>query len=158
MAMAPIQQTSFEVIILLAGLWLLSKGVHILHRPTQTTRLKGPKSKSLVFGNSRFPSSQQDVTLVLEEWAKCYSAVFCIPEVLGCTTIILCNPKIIQHFYLKETYGYVYNALGKALTTNIVCQAFTRTLPNRGNLSYESLNVNLRLVLLTEVSMSNSDA
>src|SRR5882762_1687160 len=89
MAMAPIQQTSFEVIILLSGFWLLSKGVRIPCRPAKTTRLKGPESKSLVFGNSRFLSSQQDVAPVLEEWAECYGAVFRIPEVLGRTTIRL---------------------------------------------------------------------
>ena len=120
MAMTPIQQTSFEVIILLAGLWLLSKGVRILRRSDKTTRLKGPESTSLVFGNSRFLSSQQDVAPVLEEWAERYGAVFRIPEVLGRTTIILCDPKAIQHFYSKETYGYVHDALGKALAVDIV--------------------------------------
>ncbi|KIM79200.1 hypothetical protein PILCRDRAFT_10611 [Piloderma croceum F 1598] len=122
--MAPIQQTFFEVIILLAGLWLLSKGVRILRRPAKTTRLKGPESKSLVFGNSRFLSSQQDVAPVLEEWAERYEAMFRIPEVLGRTTIILCDPKAIQHFYSKETYVYVHDALGKALTADILASVF----------------------------------
>ena len=63
-----------------------------------------------------------------------YGAMFRIPEALGRTTIIVCDPKAIQHFYSKETYGYIHDPLGKALIADIVrlslghCQIKARKL------------------------------
>ena len=120
MAMAPIQQTSFEVIILLAGLWLLSKGVRILRRRSKTTRLKGPASRSWIFGVARFLRESGDEALVYEEWAEQYGVVFRMPMALGSSRVVLCDPKAIQHFYSKETYGYVQNATTRIFISDMV--------------------------------------
>jgi hypothetical protein len=114
------------VLLLLVGLWLLSKGVRILRRGTKTTPLKGPASKSSVFGVSRFLGKHKDTSLVYEEWAEQYGAVFRTPIGLGRTKVILCDPKALQHFYSKETYTYVHNAGNKIVLDNLV-RVFVRT-------------------------------
>jgi hypothetical protein len=115
------QMTPFDAaLLLLVGVWLLSKGVRILRRGTKTTPLKGPATKSSVFGVSRFLREHKDSSLVYEEWAEQYGAVFRTPIGLGGTQVILCDPKAMQHFYSKETYAYVHNATHKILLHNLV--------------------------------------
>lgn len=110
-------------ILLLVGLWLLSKGVRILRRRAKSTPLKGPPSKSLIFGNSHFLMGQKDhdPSPVYEEWAEKYGAVFSTPITLGRTKVMLCDPKAIQHLYSKETYGYVKSPMNKILINNMAC-------------------------------------
>src|ERR1700723_2507302 len=100
--MAPVRHiTILNAILLLVVVWLMSKGVRILRHRRKATQLKGPPSKSLIFGNSRFLSGQKDVAHLYEEWAEQYGDVFCIPTTLGGTTMIACDPKAIQHLYSK---------------------------------------------------------
>jgi hypothetical protein len=113
--------TALDFALLLIGIWLLSRGVRILRRRAKTTPLKGPASKSLVFGNSRFLSTQKDAALVYEEWAEQYGAVYRVPTGFGGTKMILCDPKAIQHFYSKETYGYNQNSMSRILIVHLVC-------------------------------------
>jgi hypothetical protein len=110
----------YYVVLLLAGFWLLAKGIRILRRRAKTTQLRGPPSRSLIFGNSRFLGSQTDVAHIYEEWAEQYGAVFCVPTVLGGTTVMICDPKAIQHCYSRETYGYVQNPMGRAMINDMV--------------------------------------
>jgi len=119
--MAPIRQiTSLDVVFLLFGLWLLLKSVRILRTRAKSTLLKGPGSKSWIFGNSHFLAEQKNVALVYEEWAEQYGAVFRTPIALGRTRVVLCDPKAIQHFYSKGTYGYIRNSMSKLLIKNLV--------------------------------------
>lgn len=122
--MTPVRRiTALDFVLLVIGIWLLSRGVRILRRRAKTTPLKGPASKSLVFGNSRFLSTQKDsdAALVYEEWAEQYGAVYRVPTTFGGTKVILCDPKAIQHFYSKDTYGYVQNPMARIFLGNIVC-------------------------------------
>ncbi|KIM89255.1 hypothetical protein PILCRDRAFT_813191 [Piloderma croceum F 1598] len=108
--MAPIHQvTSLDVVLLLSGLWLLSKCLRLLRRRAKSTYLKGPASKSFVFGVSRWLSERKDAdaSLVLEEWAEQYGAVFRMPIPMGRTQVVLFDPKAIQHVYSKREAGYI---------------------------------------------------
>jgi hypothetical protein len=122
--MIPVYQpTPIHAILLLVGLWLLAKGIRTLRRRAKSTPLKGPPSKSLIFGNSYFLRRQKDhdASPVYEEWAEQYGVVFSTPTVLGKTKVILCDPKAIQHLYSKETYGYVQSPMSKNVISNMVC-------------------------------------
>ncbi|KIM75166.1 hypothetical protein PILCRDRAFT_79346 [Piloderma croceum F 1598] len=112
--------TLLNAAVLISGLYLLSISVCILWHHTKGTRLRGPSSKSLIFSNSHFLRQQKDITLVYEEWAEQYGGVFCTPIALGMTQVILCDPKAIQHFYSKETYGYIQNAISRFLINNMI--------------------------------------
>jgi len=126
--MAPVHQPPafsvgllLNVVSLLVGLWLLLRSIRILRARAKFTLLRGPESKSLIFGNSHFLRYQKDVPLVYEEWAEQYGHVFRVPIALGKTQVILCDPKAIQHFYSKDTYGYVHGAMTRFLVINMVC-------------------------------------
>jgi len=134
--MIPVHQmTLLDTAVLLGGLCLLLISVRILlwHR-AKGTRLRGPSSKSLIFGNSNFLRQQKDSALVYEEWAEQYGDVFCTPIALGKTQVILCDPKAIQHFYSKETYGYVQNAINRFLLSNMVCASVWTCTVGKANL------------------------
>lgn len=119
--MAPVRKiTSLDVFILFVGLWLASKGVRILRRRSKTTRLKGPASRSWIFGVARFLRESGDEALVYEEWAEQYGVVFRMPMALGSSRVVLCDPKAIQHFYSKETYGYVQNATTRIFISDML--------------------------------------
>jgi hypothetical protein len=119
--MASVRQIiSWKAILFFIALWLLSQCSRILVRITKTTPLKGPKSKSWIFGNSRFLSAHKDAALVYEEWAEQYGLVYRTHTALGGTKIVLCDPKAIQHFYSKETYGYLRNTTARIQINNMV--------------------------------------
>ena len=87
--------------LLLVGLCqLLSKGVHSLRRH-KTTRLKGPASKSLIFGIS---SKQKDTSVVYEEWAEQHGSVLGTLIAMGASKVVLWDP----------TVGYIHNLPYKA--------------------------------------------
>jgi hypothetical protein len=117
--MTPVRQPTFlDVVLLFVGLWLLSNTVRLLRRRAKRTPLKGPASKSWIFGNSHFLTTQKDNAVVYEEWARMYGDVFRVPIALGRTRVHLCDPKAIQHFYSKETY--TQNASTKIFIENLV--------------------------------------
>jgi len=112
--------SSLHGLLLLVGLWVLSTAIRILRRRAKTTQLKGPASKSLIFGVSRFVREHDDPGLKYEEWAEQYGAVFRMPMAFGATKILLCDPKAIQHFYSRETYGYNRNAMARIFLDDMV--------------------------------------
>jgi hypothetical protein len=118
--MASVRQI-IQTILLFIVLWLLSKISRILLRVSKTTPLKGPKNKSWIFGNSHFQlSAHEDAALMYEEWAEQYGVVYRTATALGGTKIILCDPKAIQHFYSKETYGYFRKPAVRIQINNMV--------------------------------------
>ena len=126
--------TLLDAVVLIGGLCLLLTSVRILRHRVKSTQLRGPSSKSLIFGNSHFLRKQTDSTLVYEEWAEQYGAVFCTPIALGKTQIILCDPKAIQHFFSKDTYGYVQNAIRTIFVNNMVCASVWTCTMGKANL------------------------
>ncbi|ESK90780.1 cytochrome p450 [Moniliophthora roreri MCA 2997] len=80
------------------------------------TPLTGPPSQSIIFGVSRYLNFPQvDSGEVFERWAKEYGSVYKIPNVLGGTKIIVCDPRAVKDFYTKETWTYVRTSLSKKL-------------------------------------------
>jgi hypothetical protein len=121
--MIPVYQiTPLRAIILLVGLWLLTKVVCSLRRRAKSTPLKGPPSKSLIFGNSRFliGQNEHDPSRVYEEWTEQYGAVFSTPIALGLTKVIVSDPKAIQHIYSMDTYRYIQVPMTKTFINNMV--------------------------------------
>jgi hypothetical protein len=117
--MAPIRQLSYlDVVLLFIGLWLLLKVIRILLRVPNTTRLKGPQSKSWILGFSSFMTTD-DPSLAYEQWAEQYGDVFRVPVAIyfsitsrlgmGRTKLMVCDPKAIQHIYSKNSSGYVHS-------------------------------------------------
>jgi len=75
-------------------------------RRRRTTRLKGPPSKSYIFGVTKDLFSAPDVGVVYEDWEKEYGAVFAMPAALGSQIVVLCDPKAVAHMYAKDTFTY----------------------------------------------------
>ena len=114
------QITALDVTVLFVGAWWLTRVARTLRRRTKTTPLKGPASKSFIFGNSHFLSVQEDPALAYEEWAEQYGAVYRTPMALGGTHVVLCDPQGIQHLFSKEPYGYIHSPSDKILIETMV--------------------------------------
>jgi hypothetical protein len=110
------QLAVLDAFLLLVGLWLSLKAIRLLLRGTNNTRLKGPPSRSWIFGFSHFISTD-DPSVAYEQWAEQYGGVFRIPIAIhfsitsrlaaGQTKMMICDPKAIQHIYSKTPFGYV---------------------------------------------------
>jgi hypothetical protein len=119
--MAPTQQPALiDIFLLLVGLWLSLKAIRILLHDPIATRVKGPPSKSWIFGFSHFINTK-DPSVAYEQWAEQYGGVYCIPIAIyfsitsrlttGQTKMMICDPKAIQHIYSKTSFGYVHSRL-----------------------------------------------
>ncbi|KAG6883419.1 hypothetical protein C0992_008763, partial [Termitomyces sp. T32_za158] len=75
-------------------------------RKRRTTRLKGPQSKSYIFGLSREFFDLPDIGIVYEEFEKIYGPIFAVPATMGSNAVVLCDPKAIAHFFSKDTFTY----------------------------------------------------
>ncbi|KAJ7634696.1 cytochrome P450 [Roridomyces roridus] len=73
----------------------------------RTTPLKGPSSNNFFFGVVPELMEAPDSGVIHEGWAYVYGSVFTIPHLVGSKAVILTDPKAIQHFFSRETYGYV---------------------------------------------------
>lgn len=103
------------------AVWVSYKLIQRLQRRVRSTPLAGPPNPSYIFGVGRFLSQQPDPALVYEQWAEKYGPVYRIPATVGYTRIVLCDPKAVQHFYSRETFGYVQTQLTKRSIENLVC-------------------------------------
>ena len=72
----------------------------------RTTRLRGPASKSFVFGVGDEIFSSNDVGELYRNWEKAYGAVYEIPHSLGSKMLVLEDPKGIAHVLAKDTTTY----------------------------------------------------
>ncbi|KAG1849934.1 cytochrome P450, partial [Suillus subalutaceus] len=68
-----------------------------------------------IYGVSHDLASSHDSSEMYERWATEYGVAYMIPSVLGQTTIVLCDPRAIAHFYARETWSYVRTPLEVAL-------------------------------------------
>ncbi|KAF8075773.1 cytochrome P450 [Lyophyllum atratum] len=81
--------------------------VHLARgRRRRTTRLKGPPSKSYIFGVHKELFGSDDVGVIYENWEKEYGPVFEAPSHLGGRVVVLCDPKAITHYYANDTFRY----------------------------------------------------
>ncbi|KAJ7235293.1 cytochrome P450 [Mycena haematopus] len=119
--MAPLHQLGVtDVLVLVAGFWLLTKVVrHLAKRNVQRIKLNGPPSESLVFGLNRKLAQAPDSGILYQEWAAQYGPVFETPTPFGGRKIVLCDPKAVNHFYSMERSIYVKSKLGRAVIANL---------------------------------------
>jgi hypothetical protein len=100
-------------------LYLVTALIHrtIFPKYSHVPLLPGPKRESLLWGyqlaiqRDHVPASR----LWLRKWRSQFGPVFKIPMCLGQEDVVLCDPKAIQHFYAKDTYGYLYPMLTKEI-------------------------------------------
>ncbi|KAJ7739978.1 cytochrome P450 [Mycena maculata] len=85
-----------------------------------STALKGPSSSNFFFGMMPYIMKAPDSGAVYEEWAATYGSVFSIPALLGRRTVILTDPKALQHFFSRETYGYVQTPNSKRFLEKLI--------------------------------------
>jgi hypothetical protein len=80
----------------------------------RATVLKGPPSKSFLFGLSEYLLTVPDPSVVYDEWSHIYGAVFQIPTEFWGTRVVVCDPKAIAHVLGHETSIYVKPPLWRA--------------------------------------------
>ena len=85
---------------------LLFKLVNISRRKVSTTRLLGPQSPSFLYGVAKDTMESSDPGSIYEEWMDEYGVAFEVPAALGRKTIMLLDPKALQHYYVRETWTY----------------------------------------------------
>lgn len=108
---------------ILVATWILYKGLaklaDNLRRSLRTTKLRGPRSESWLFGVSR-QVAKADSSEVYEGWAKEYGNVFQMPTGLGLRRTVICDPKAAAHFFAHETYTYRMSTFLREATTHFV--------------------------------------
>ncbi|KAF8623174.1 hypothetical protein AX17_007530 [Amanita inopinata Kibby_2008] len=100
------QWKTLDILFTFALLWIIAKLV--FRRPSsRSVPLRGPKSKSLLFGMSKELRDAEDRSAIYESWATEYGPAFNVPSAFSKKRMFICDPKAISHFYSKETYTYV---------------------------------------------------
>ncbi|KAJ7434787.1 cytochrome P450 [Mycena galericulata] len=85
----------------------------------RSAALKGPSSNNFFFGVLPL-LMKADSSVVYEEWAAAYGSVFSIPHLLGSKVLVLTDPKALQHFFSRETYGYVQTPNSKRFLERLI--------------------------------------
>ncbi|KAH9483305.1 Cytochrome P450 monooxygenase 215 [Psilocybe cubensis] len=102
-----------------AGLVLLTLILFKSRRSVKTTKLRGPKNQSYLFGLYQFLNETEDAGLVYEAWAREYGPTYTVPGGFGSSRIVICDPRANAHFYSKETFGYVQTKLSRTFIKNL---------------------------------------
>ncbi|KAJ7753314.1 cytochrome P450 [Mycena maculata] len=116
--------TSWNIRAVDAGVLIASVSVfYILLRRVsrrRSTALKGPSSSNFLFGAMPSIMKALDSGAIYEKWAATYGSVFAIPTILGRKTVILSDPKAIQHLFSRDAYGYVQRPPAKRFTERLI--------------------------------------
>lgn len=125
-AMTPVHQLGvLDILLLVAGLWILTKIGRRLTSGKTGTKLNGPPSDNYIFGVNRRMAQSTDGSLVFQGWAAEYGPVFQLPTGFGGHRTILCDPKAVNHFYSMERSIYIKSKLGRAVISSLVlCTSF----------------------------------
>ena len=86
---------------------LVFKIVSTPRRKFSTTRLLGPPSPSFLYGIARDTMESSDPASIYDEWVKEYGVAFEVPAALGQKTIMLFDPKALQHHFTRDTWAYI---------------------------------------------------
>ncbi|KAI5992708.1 cytochrome P450 [Pisolithus albus] len=97
----------------LAAIWALRAVIQAFRRRFRTTRLRGPKSTSLLFGVARELFTSPDTGTIFEEWSKKYGVAYEVPMIFGRRRIVLCDPKAAAYLLSRDTWSYVGTAGNK---------------------------------------------
>ncbi len=100
--------------------WIVLKAILTLRR-TGTTRLRGPRNISIIFGFYRYIQEQDNPGILYAKWVEEYGPAFAVAGPFGSQRIMICDPKANAHFYARETYGYVQTNLAHTFIENLVC-------------------------------------
>ncbi|KAG1733370.1 cytochrome P450 [Suillus paluster] len=98
----PLGSTTCASVLMLASLYVLKEYRQML----RTTRIRGPKSPSWVFGFAKILVDSTAATELYECWSKEYGSVYKVPYVMGESRVILWDPKAVSHFFAKDTWSY----------------------------------------------------
>ena len=115
------KQVAYPLAGVIFGLWLLSRIIHAIRPGSQTTPLRGPPSKSLLFGLSNYIRKYPDSSVLHERWTEEYGSVYSVPTSLGSTQVMLADPKAIASFFAQGTVTYVRPSGGRKFVKNLVC-------------------------------------
>jgi hypothetical protein len=115
------KQVAYPLAGILFGLWLLSRIIHAIRPGSQTTPLRGPPSKNLLFGLSNYMRKSPDTSVIHEGWTEEYGSVYAVPTSLGSTLVMLADPKAIASFFAQGTVTYVRSPGGRKFMKNLVC-------------------------------------
>ncbi|KIM51238.1 hypothetical protein SCLCIDRAFT_1224714 [Scleroderma citrinum Foug A] len=91
----------------LLATFLVFKIVTTPRRKFSTTRLLGPPSPSFLYGVARDTAGSSDSGSIYEEWVEEYGVAFEVPAALGQKTIMLFDPKALQHYFMRDTWTYI---------------------------------------------------
>ncbi|KAJ7506043.1 cytochrome P450 [Mycena galericulata] len=79
-----------------------------------------PSPNNFFFGVLPQLMESADSSAVYEEWTAAYGAVFSIPHLLGRKQLVLTDPKAFQHFFSRETFGYIQTQGSKRFLERII--------------------------------------
>ncbi|KAL4079902.1 cytochrome P450 [Scleroderma yunnanense] len=100
-------KNALYVSVALAAVLVFKIARNASRRKISTTRLPGPPSPSFIYGVAKDTMESSDPGSIYEEWMKEYGVAFEVPAALGRRTIMLFDPKALQHYYARETWTYI---------------------------------------------------
>lgn len=101
----PYQISATDICLFLVAVFLIYKVS--TNRKSIATELRGPPSRSWLFGLANVIRNSEDVGLMYEQWSAEYGSVYTISGFLGQQKLVLCDPKAVAHFYSREAVVYV---------------------------------------------------
>ncbi|KAI5992733.1 hypothetical protein EDD15DRAFT_2269553 [Pisolithus albus] len=78
-----------DVVTGLAFVWAISTAIRVLRKQSRTTKLRGPKGGSLLFGVSKELFESPDTGWMFETWSREYGVAYELRMLLGQKRIIL---------------------------------------------------------------------
>ncbi|KAI6004499.1 cytochrome P450 [Pisolithus orientalis] len=91
----------------LVAVWALRVAIRTIRKKSRTTKLRGPKSTSLLFGVGKELFESPDSGALFEAWSKEYGVVYEIPMICGQKRVILCDPRAAAYLFARDTWSYV---------------------------------------------------
>lgn len=92
--------------------------------PSKNTKLREPPRTDLIYGASGQIFESPDTGAIYGAWAKEYGVVFEAPASLGGMKIMLTDPRVLAHYYARETRTYVQTELTRIFLQRDVCTKF----------------------------------
>ena len=111
-------------VMIVAILTLVVLVIYRSYRRPRTTKLRGPPSKSFLFGVTKDLFNSLDLSGMYGGWEKIYGPVYEIPSILGSAVLVLHDPKAITDLFSKDTTTYHQSRLSKAVFKNILRVSF----------------------------------
>ena len=120
---SPDLRTHLNVVIV-AILALAVLAIFRAYRQPRTTKLRGPPSKSFLFGVTKDLFNSLDLSGVYRSWEKTYGPVYEMPSSFGSMILVLQDPKAITDLFSKDTTIYHQVRLVKILFKSVMMVTF----------------------------------